>query len=193
MSNTNDDIFDAALNLEDTSYTEGYELGVADGSRAGRIEGRAFGLEKGFEKFLQLGRLHGRASVWAARLPPSSIPTSQNKSDVLDATEKPESEEQSVIPALPNNPRLRKHVATLVGLTEPGRVTTQNTEEEVAEMDEVLRRAASKVKVVEKIVGETGGGTESAAGSGHAGVRIVNEPVGEKSIEDFGLGRGTRK
>lgn len=61
------DPFDSLLSLEDQYYSEGYELGVADGSRAGRIEGRVFGLEKGFEKFVAMGKLHGRAVVWNAR------------------------------------------------------------------------------------------------------------------------------
>lgn len=54
-----DDILSSLLNLEDKYHAEGYAAGVSDGSRAGRIEGRTFGLEKGFEKFTELGRLGG--------------------------------------------------------------------------------------------------------------------------------------
>jgi hypothetical protein len=51
MPPSNSDPFDSVLNLEDDLYTSAYALGAADGSRAGRVEGRIFGLEKGFEKF----------------------------------------------------------------------------------------------------------------------------------------------
>ncbi|MCJ1324429.1 hypothetical protein MMC10_001091 [Thelotrema lepadinum] len=63
------DILSPPLTLESTLYFQGHALGTSDGSRAGLIKGRAFGLEKGFEKFSFMGRLHGRAVVWSARLP----------------------------------------------------------------------------------------------------------------------------
>lgn len=65
------DPFDSLFTLEETFYREGYELGLADGKRAGLIEGRLTGLERGFEKFAQMGRLHGKCVVWAGRLPNS--------------------------------------------------------------------------------------------------------------------------
>lgn len=63
--------FDSLFSLEETFYKEGYELGLADGKRAGLIEGRLTGLERGFEKFGQMGRLHGKCAVWAGLLPNS--------------------------------------------------------------------------------------------------------------------------
>ena len=68
------DPFDDLLSLEDKFYKEGYDLGVSDGERAGRVEGRLFGLEKGFEKYAAMGRLHGRAIIWAGRLPEIRVP-----------------------------------------------------------------------------------------------------------------------
>lgn len=65
------DLFDSLFSLEETFYREGYELGLADGKRAGLIEGRLTGLERGFEKFAQMGRLHGKCVIWAGRLPSS--------------------------------------------------------------------------------------------------------------------------
>lgn len=76
MSHSTDDLedpFDSILNLEEKYYKEGYAAGVADGQPAGLAEGRIFGLEKGFEKFLRMGRLYGRATVWAGRLPPLEV------------------------------------------------------------------------------------------------------------------------
>lgn len=66
------DPFDSLFSLEETFYKEGYELGLADGKRAGLIEGRLTGLERGFEKFTQMGRLHGKCVIWAGRLPNSN-------------------------------------------------------------------------------------------------------------------------
>ena len=63
-----EDPFHSLLNLEEEFYNDGYALGVADGSRAGLVEGRAFGLERAFEKFLPMGILHGRSTVWVGRL-----------------------------------------------------------------------------------------------------------------------------
>lgn len=65
------DPFDSLFSLEETFYREGYELGLTDGKRAGLIEGRLTGLERGFEKFAQMGRLHGKCVIWAGRFPSS--------------------------------------------------------------------------------------------------------------------------
>ncbi|AEO63587.1 fbc9ecfc-8ea8-4fe2-9d4d-c5690a670ded [Thermothielavioides terrestris] len=62
------DPFDALLTLEDQFYSQGYAEGLADGEAAGRAEGRQLGLERGFAKFVESGRLQGRAIVWANRV-----------------------------------------------------------------------------------------------------------------------------
>lgn len=87
------DPFDSLFSLEEIFYKEGYELGLADGRRAGLIEGRLTGLERGFEKFAQMGRLHGKCVIWAGRLPNSrnrrkeSGTSSHPKSDVCEEGE----------------------------------------------------------------------------------------------------------
>ena len=139
---TSEDPFDTLLSLEDQYFTEGYELGVADGSRAGRIEGRVFGLEKGFEKALQMGRLAGRASVWKTRL---SEPSSCSHDLSLAGSE-----------------RLRKHVDRLVELTEAESLETRNTEDDVNEFDERLAGARAKAMLISKVVGEDDAGVGKA-------------------------------
>jgi len=67
------DPFNSVLTLEDDLYTTAYNLGATDGAKTGKIEGRIFGLEKGFEKFASLGVLHGRSVVWGARLPSQKL------------------------------------------------------------------------------------------------------------------------
>ncbi|KAI8633943.1 DUF1715-domain-containing protein [Xylariaceae sp. FL1651] len=66
---SSDDLFDDILNLEEQYYQEGYEQGQKDGAEAGRIEGYSVGLKKGFEKFVEAGRLQSKAMIWANRIP----------------------------------------------------------------------------------------------------------------------------
>ena len=144
MSNNNTasnaDVFADVLNLEDQYYQEGYDLGVADGSKSGRIEGRLFGLQKGFEKFLEMGKLNGRAAVWEARLPSSSTSSSGQESRSL--------------PQLSGNERLRKHVERLAALSDPNDLSTKNDEDDVSEFDDRLKDAKAKATLISRIVGE---------------------------------------
>jgi hypothetical protein len=184
-----DDPFDTLLTLEDTLYQTAYTLGTSDGAHAGRIEGRIFGLEKGFEKFVELGDLHGRSVTWGARLP--SLASSQ-------------------LPPLPNNTnneRLKNNITLLHSLTDPPTFSTENTEEAVADYDDRFKRAGAKVKVIERIVGESSLSTgkshddgSSSPGRGKRGgpVRVMGEKSGKKSgkgddsMEDFVGGKGVR-
>lgn len=201
------DLLDGLLSLEEDFYHEGYALGAADGARAGHLEGKAFGLEKGFEKFLEMGMIHGKATVWAKRLirdnsllPAASImqthplgPTDEgNRSEagLSKSREAPAFLDELCnlnIPPLPVNPRLEKHIKTLLALSDPATLSTENTEETIAEFDDRLRKAQAKVKVIEKIIGESVGsglpeaGTRDAASAGKAGK--VGDGTG--NIEDI--------
>ncbi|KAK3077322.1 hypothetical protein LTS18_010581 [Coniosporium uncinatum] len=155
----NEDPFDSLLSLEDDFYEEGYNLGVADGSKAGRIEGRVFGMEKAFEKFLSMGQMNGKAAVWGSRLP------QQRDQDNVDAAEiespRAPSKNDSVtvnkneLPLLGNNSRLAKHIQTLHALAEPESLSTQNNEEAVSDFDDRFKRAVAKAKVIENIMHES--------------------------------------
>ncbi|KAH9834717.1 Essential protein Yae1, N terminal [Teratosphaeria destructans] len=135
-SHRDPDPFATLLTLEDTYFTEGYTLGLRDGTRAGRIEGRVFGLEKGFTKAVEMGRLHGRAKVWHARLSP---PTSALGHGVK---------------ALKGGERLKRHVERLTELTDPESLECKNGEDEVNEFDERLAGAKAKFTLIERIAGE---------------------------------------
>jgi hypothetical protein len=166
-----DDPFDSLLTLEDDFYTEGYNQGMADGLVAGRTEGRQLGYERGFQKFVEAGRLQGRAIVWANRLrlqqqprtganvaPASSSPavgTGTGDGDVSGGGGSEGSEGQGVaeLPALPQNPRLVKHVSTLYALAETESLSTENTDEAVDDLDDRLRRAQGRAKIIERWVG----------------------------------------
>ncbi|KAL1897409.1 hypothetical protein Sste5346_004145 [Sporothrix stenoceras] len=132
-SNT-DDPFNDLFSLEDGFYDEGYRQGFADGERAGKIEGRTLGLENGFKKFVEAGRLQGKAVVW------SHLALEKEK----------------------KNARLLKNLRTFYALVEPGTLPTANTDEAVQDVDDRIKRAQAKARVLEKMMGELTG-TQPAA------------------------------
>lgn len=210
---TEDDPFDSLLGLEDHYYQEGYELGVKHGTQAGLIEGRLFGLEKGYEKYAAIGKLHGQSTVWAARLSSSQNSesngtekmrhksnASDNRNIISDAAQM-NSESQETIwtgehghgePSgsllnLTENSRLVKHIRTLYALVEPSSLSTENNEESVSVFDDRLKRAEGKVKIIEKMVGEHNA-TDFAAEpvpSTNSGKLGGQVEKGEASIEDL--------
>ncbi|KAK5116735.1 hypothetical protein LTR62_007409 [Meristemomyces frigidus] len=141
------DPFDTLLSLEEDYYTEGHALGLNDGIRSGRIEGRLFGLEKGFDKFIQMGQLAGRAAVWKGRLPDQSTCKAVNPTV-------PEAHCVIQLPSLSGSERLRRHIARLDELTEAASLETKNSEEAVNECDERLAGAKAKFLLISRIAGE---------------------------------------
>lgn len=183
-----DDPFDDLLTLEDTLYTSAHAQGVTDGARAGRIEGRVFGLEKGFEKFAALGELHGRGAVWGSRIAATrpTIPT--------PSAEPHSKDEQSGLPPIANpSTRLTSNTSLLYHLTDPPTFDTSNNETAVADYDDRFKRAGAKAKVIERIIGETS--TTANAEQGSQGVNVRGVKIegkkgmkggkGDDSMEDF--------
>ena len=173
-STKEDDPFDSLLALEDSFYKEGYDLGLSDGNRAGLIEGRLFGLEKGFDKYASMGKLYGRAVIWTGRLPTSRDTPVSDGQDASPADAESSSkglavqesdgavqsgvrklQRRTIVPGLPVNTRLEKHVRTLYALTEPESLSTDNNENSVSEFDDRFNRAEGKFKVIEKLSGDT--------------------------------------
>ncbi|KAF3760657.1 DUF1715-domain-containing protein [Cryphonectria parasitica EP155] len=193
------DPFDDVLNLEDRFYSEGYEQGVADGARVGRIEGRSFGIEKGFEKFVEAGRLYSRSVVWANRLPQSQARLQVSEaSDVAAAASTVPAEASSTagrtLPKLDKGgSRLEKNIVTLHALVEPDTLSTENTDEAVNDFDDRVKRAQGKARVIERNVGEDGGAdTAKADGSSPsttaAKVGDRGEPSGSSTSPPQGPG-----
>ncbi|KAL9018793.1 MAG: hypothetical protein Q9185_003879 [Variospora sp. 1 TL-2023] len=187
------DPLDELLELENKFYKEGYDLGVQDGTRKGQIEGRLFGLEKAFEKYTAMGRLHGRSVVWAGRMPPAASEaefTSTTQPSLQQDVEAGKTAPDS-LPQVHHNPRrLEKHLRTLYALTEPASLSTENSEDAVSDFDDRLKRAEGKIKIIERSVGEetrfdggsttaiaTGGGSLSKGGQ-HGALK------GDGGIED---------
>ncbi len=211
-----EDLFDGLLELEGTFYNEGHSLGVEDGRRAGLVEGRFFGLEKGFEKYAAMGRFHGRSIVWAGRLQPSpqdppvrnlhreeasNVTTQDQASGLLqsDLVQEPTEEaclhrvkdqgSPSTLPLLPDNPRLEKHVRTLSALVEPSSLSTANGEDSVSDFDDRFKRAEGKVRIIEKLIGEVGNHEtiNGAAFGGHGKGTSPKLKTQEDGIEDISI------
>ena len=152
-----EDPLESLLGLEDDFYQEGYDLGTADGAHAGLIEGKLFGVEKGYEKALALGRLHGRAMVWQMRLteetdnisaaPGPSPPAASPAKDGIGRS-------VTGLSKLTPNPRLRKHVDGMATVTKASSISPHNDDQAVADFDERLARATAKAKLITSIIGE---------------------------------------
>jgi hypothetical protein len=151
------------VNLEDQFYQGGYKQGYEDGARAGRLEGRSLGMEKGFEKFSDSARLHGKAIIWANRIPgvkprkeqglaahPATEPCDEPATTDASATH----QQSRGLPDLPYNARIVRHVSILKSLVEPGSLSTENTDDAVDDFDERMRKAQGKAKIIEKMVSD---------------------------------------
>lgn len=162
--NDHTDPFDSLLNLEETYYARGYSLGHADGIAQASLEARVFGIEKGFEKFVAMGKLRRRAELWASRIGLQWHDSAPKASDATKPSviqrsgevgeEELEDGDHATAPTRQNaNERLVRHITTMLLLTDPATLSTVNAEDEVAEFDDRLKRARAKAKVIERLVG----------------------------------------
>ncbi|WIA35849.1 hypothetical protein OEZ86_004234 [Tetradesmus obliquus] len=77
-----DDLFDSAIELEQSHIQQGARDGKRDGMRTGLAEGRALGLQKGYEIGMEVGHYAGCVRMWRAlqQQQPGSIPTKLERS-----------------------------------------------------------------------------------------------------------------
>jgi len=156
------DPFDELLELEETFYQQGYARGREDGSQAGLVEGRAFGLDKGFDKFFAMSRIFGRAVVWGNRLESVLCRKLQSTDDgaANDEEAQPaatlglDTSEMGLAPLMGPQARLEKHIRTLYALSEPDSLSISNDEDDVSEFDDRFKRAEAKSNIIGRIVGE---------------------------------------
>jgi hypothetical protein len=182
-----DDPLDDLLNLEENYYQEGYRLGEADGTHAGLVEGKLFGVEKGFERAMDMGRLSGKAEVWRRRF--TATTASSSHPTPMSSSSKPEISTEQIptwpaldawtslsvngLPPLAANARLGKHIDNLLSTTDSASLSSANSDDAVAEFDEHLAKATAKAKVISNIIGEPLHGGD-----------VVNQ--GHRSIEESG-------
>ncbi|KAG9243011.1 hypothetical protein BJ878DRAFT_137559 [Calycina marina] len=154
--------FDEVLGLEESFYKDGYDQGYSDGVSAGQIEGRTFGLEKGFEKYVASGKLHGKALIWANRLPSIASQATQSTEGKHDNRGTQATGQKYVIPKMPDSGRLVKHIKVLYALAESESLSTENTEDAVSDFDDRLNRAQAKAKVIERLSGDAQGSADGS-------------------------------
>ena len=159
------DPFDTLLTLENDFYREGYEAGVTDSAHAGLIEGKIFGIEKGFEKALEIGRARGRAIVWLARLNGGGETTNGDVLTVDGGEVRDVSGVMSGLPSLQENARLRKHVDVLLSLTDPTNLPKDNSDESVGEVDERITKIRARLKMISNMIGESVSSSAAARAS----------------------------
>ncbi|KAI1502880.1 DUF1715-domain-containing protein [Biscogniauxia marginata] len=109
----------------------------------------------------------------------SSSPPPQN-------TREPKSQSQlqsqpigSLPPIRHSNARLERNIATLYALVEPGTLSTRNDDESVNDFDSRMKAAQGKLRMIERVVGES---LDRGAGAGADGKK--NEK--NENIEDVG-------
>ncbi|KAH8165515.1 hypothetical protein CIB48_g2756 [Xylaria polymorpha] len=183
MSSSHDP-FDDLLNLEEEYYREGYEEGEKDGAEAGRVEGYSLGLRKGFEKFVEAGRLQSKTMVWANRIPKYQQRRRQGDNALKEEEHAKapegdiETKNDSRLPPIHSNPRLERNIETLYGLVEPGTLSTNNDDDAVNDFDSRMKGAHGKLRIVERAVGE--------GAAGRIGNTLSPPPSKNENIEDVG-------
>lgn len=134
-------------------------------------------MERGFEKFFAMGMMDGAALIWKLRISPPERGLTRLIKTPSALMQAPETS----LPSLPGLERLEKHVRVLQGLVEPESISTKNSEEEVSEFEDRLRRATAKARIIEKIIGEQ----SSISGQSNSMEPPHRSRVdGELSIED---------
>jgi Essential protein Yae1, N terminal len=189
------DLLDSLLGIEEQFYQEGHSLGVADGTQAGYAEGSVFAVEKGFEKFLEVGRLYGKALVWKQRLVGSNLlepgRAKMDKDVELSADSASiEAEASLVDPVIcrgmsspPRNARLTKNIQNLLSQVDPATLSLENTEDTVSEVEERLKRASLKAKLIQRVLGEREDVLENIHRPAGKDVQIQGDVTG--NIEDI--------
>ena len=154
------DPFDELFGLEDKYYQEGYDQGFQDGLHQSRLEARVFGIEKGYEKFIEMGRLGAKARLWFIELQQAFVPGQSRAMTLRDAGARS---------------RLKKHLDVLLALVDLSTLSTANTDETVSIFDDRLKRAQAKCKVISRMIEEPG----------QEGEKVASETPSKAQLQDF--------
>lgn len=178
------DLLESVLGLEEKFYHEGYQLGLADGARAGYTEGSVFAVEKGFTQALEVGKLYGKALVWNQRFVSRTLDQSSSSSG-------PRSEDSPAVhtdlcygmPEIRGESRAARNIQLLLGLVDPATLSLENTEDAVSDMEERLKGAQLKTKLIQRSLGESDDSPVGDASSNTKESRFQGD--GSGSIEDI--------
>lgn len=177
------DLLESVLGLEEKFYHEGYQLGLADGARAGYTEGSVFAVEKGFSKALEIGKLYGKALVWNQRFVSRTLKQSTEILSDGDNSTEVYTELCAGMPEIRGESRVAKNIQLLLGLVDPATLSLENTEDAVSDMEERLKGAQMKTKLIQRSLGESDNSPVSDESASSKQSRFQGD--GSGSIEDI--------
>ncbi|QKX56466.1 uncharacterized protein TRUGW13939_03571 [Talaromyces rugulosus] len=182
------DLLESVLGLEEKFYHEGYQVGLADGARAGYTEGSVFAVEKGFAQALEVGKLYGKALVWNQRFASRTVDRSGSSSGTkptLGGDDLPAIHTDLCygMPEIRGESRVARNIQLLLGLVDPATLSLENTEDAVSDMEERLKGAQLKTKLIQRSLGESDDSPVSDASSSNRESRFQGD--GSGSIEDI--------
>lgn len=126
------DIFEGAISLESDSYDKGYNDGVLDGERSGIAEGKHYGIQTAFQRYLSLGILQARYDLW------NNINNSSTSIQDEDDSQKK------------LGTKVAKHLTQLKACVEDLPLT--NSDQEVEHVTKSLAKGKAKAKVISSLM-----------------------------------------
>lgn len=116
---------DDVLNLEDEYYKEGYKEGQEHSTKQQYVEGKEYGYQTGFQRFLVVGYIQGLVEHWQLNLASYG----------------------------PNTKSLESHLSQLAELVQS--IPTNNGDSEVEVYEKQLSKARNKLRVVAMLAKES--------------------------------------
>lgn len=172
-----DDPLDSLLDIEEDYYQEGYELGEADGAHAGYVEGKLFGIEKGYEKGLAMGKMFGKALVWKSRLRRETTLSADGAAAAAVESHFPELDlALAELARFSEAGRLGNNIDQVLATTDLDNISSGNEDDSVADFDDRLKKAAAKIKIISRVIGEheKSSGAEAASGDGTGNIEDIS-------------------
>lgn len=135
---TLDDVLDLEKEYYEEGYTEGQERSVKDN----RLEGKAYGLQTGFQRFLVVGYIRGLIEIW-----------SKDDSKAVQNHLKQLKDLMSDIPTTNGDKEVELYEQAIGKARNKVRVlgTITKTSEKVAKLDSLLKEIGGQLQVSENV------------------------------------------
>ncbi|PSK41520.1 hypothetical protein C7M61_001203 [Candidozyma pseudohaemuli] len=133
---------DGVLDLEEKYYEEGYTEGQEKSVKDNHLEGKAYGLQTGFQRFLVVGYIHGLIEIW-----------SKDDSKAVQNHLKQLKELVSDIPTTNGDKEVELYEQAIGKARNKVRVlgTITKTSEKVAKLDSLLKEVGGQLQVSENV------------------------------------------
>lgn len=133
---------DGVLDLEEKYYEEGYTEGQEKSVKDNHLEGKAYGLQTGFQRFLVVGYIQGLIEIW-----------SKDDSKAVQNHLKQLKELVSDIPTTNGDKEVELYEQAIGKARNKVRVlgTITKTSEKVAKLDSLLKEVGGQLQVSENL------------------------------------------